>query len=235
MRFDTRLRSLIAILAIAMFTAGCDEPTKAIQQNPPCTDCYASPDELIQGLAKAYRERDINRYTNVFTATADEVPFYFFLNAPVYGIDNWELVEELRIHRRMFTPEAPLVGETPVPPDLWLASITITLTRTAASWAERTDLYKTPTNPNGIDSEKWKAGEAEYHADILFETQGDTDYRVDGRHNFIVIQDRAKAAGNARKYLIYRWEDLSGFLPSIQKAMTNGEPRGWGTVKAMYK
>jgi hypothetical protein len=109
---------------------------------PPCSDCYSAP-TTDQGLARAYRERDFDRYAGLFTAAADEAPYYFFLNSPVNGIDNWDLTEELRIHRRMFKPEAPLPGESPVPAELWLVSITINLSRTAAVWMERTDLYKT--------------------------------------------------------------------------------------------
>jgi len=133
----------------------------------------------------------------------------------------------------MFMPEDPLPGETQVPSELWLVSITINLSRTAAVWMERTDLYKTPTNPNGLDSERWKAGEAEFHADILFETQGDTDYRVDGRQNFIVIEDRVKAAGDARKYLIYRWEDLDP-PAETQIAVINSDRASWGMIKKLY-
>jgi hypothetical protein len=232
MRFDTRLRLRIAALVVATVVLGCDEPAKVTEQ-PTCTNCAGSEDELIQLLAKAYRERDFARYTDLFPTAADAAPFFFFLNAPVNGIDNWDLTEELRIHRRMFKPGDPLPGETQVPTELWLVSITINLSRTAATWVERTDLYKTPANPNGLDSNKWKVTEGEFHADIMFETQGDTDYRVDGRHNFIVIQDLEKTAGAPRRYVLYRWEDLDPPVPGPSLPAT--APALWGSVKMLYR
>jgi hypothetical protein len=207
-RRDPRQHLVLALVVATAIFSGCIFSPETKDTGPTVTPPPANQDELIQLLSKSYRERDINTFTNLFPSAADEAPYFFFLNAPVNGVNNWDLNEEVRIHRRMFKPEDPLPGETPVDPALWLASITITLNRTASSWVERTDLYKTPTNPEGLDAAKWKASEAEFHADILFETQGDTDYRVDGRHNFIVIEDVTKTSGTDRKYLIYRWEDL---------------------------
>jgi hypothetical protein len=207
-RRDPRQHLMLALVVATAIFSGCIFGPKS-QDKPPTEQIIPnSQDELIQLLSTAYRNRDIDTFTNLFPNTADAAPYLFFLNAPVNGVNNWDLTEEVRIHRRMFKPEDPLPGETQVAPELWLASITINLTRTASSWVERTDLYKTPTNPEGLDSAKWKASEAEFHADILFETQGDTDYRVDGRHNFIVIEDVTKDVGTDRKFLIYRWEDL---------------------------
>jgi hypothetical protein len=42
--------------------------------------------------------------------------------------------------------------------------------------------------------------------------QSDTDYRVDGRANFVVIENRTKQLGEAHKFLLYRWEDLGSFV-----------------------
>jgi hypothetical protein len=189
-----------------------------------------SGDELLEKLKIAYRERDYATYQEVFTNPADDAPYYFFLNAPVNGITSWDATEELRIHRRMFNPEDPLPGEPPVSVDLWPVTISIELTRTASAWVERTDLYRSPGNPEGLDSAKWKASEAEFHADVLWELQGDTDYRIDGRQNFIVIEDLTKAPGEERKYLIYRWEDLDPPPSAV-----SFEPATWGMVKGLYQ
>ena len=212
-RRDPRKHLLLAlVVATALFSSCIFKPDEKPPENTGPT-IPTTQDELIQLLSTAYRNRDIDTFANLFPNTADAAPYFFFLNEPVNGVSNWDLTEELRIHRRMFKPEDPLPGEDEVPPDLWLVSITINLSRTAVNWVERTDLYKTPTNPEGLDSAKWKASEAEFHADILFELQGDTDYRVDGKHNFIVIEDVTKAAGTDRKFLIYRWEDLQTATP----------------------
>ena len=224
--------ALVAACSLLLF-CGCNfdpyDPPAQPQPQPP-----GIPDELIQQLSLAYRTRDINLFANLFPNTTDSAPYYFFLNAPVNGIDNWDVTEELRIHRRMFKPQDLLPGETPVVTQLWLASITINLSRTAATWVERTDLYKTPANPNGLDSAKWKATEAEFHADILFETQGQTDYRVDSRENFIVIQDLGKSAGAPRRFLIYRWEDLDPPPVPAQETTILTQNTAWSGVKSLY-
>src|SRR6188474_3538849 len=129
----SRSRIFLAIVVSMLFCSGCDEPAKIIEP-PACGNCSGSGDELVQLLSKAYRDRDIDLFTDLFPNTADAAPYFFFLNAPVNGVDNWDLTEELRIHRRMFKPEDPLPGETPVPDPLWLLSITINLSRTAAGW-----------------------------------------------------------------------------------------------------
>jgi len=210
-RRDPRLHLVLILALCATVLMGCvfDPPT----QKPP-GDTNIVPktqDELIQGLASAYRTRNYDKFVNLFPLTEDNAAYFFFLNEAVNGVTNWDLTEELRIHRRMFKPEDPLPGEQPVPAELWLNSITITLDRTASEWGERSDLYRSDANPEGLDPAKWKATEAEYHADVFFETQGETDYRVNGRANFVVIEDLTKPSGTDRKFLIYRWEDLGDF------------------------
>lgn len=223
----------LALLGSMLWVSSCVEPTKVVSQAP-CEDCApTSEDQLIQLFSETYQNRDIEKFTNLFSTSSDGVPYSFILNAPVNGIDSWDLDEELRIHRRMFAPDAPLPGETPVQDELWLVSITINLSRTTATWGERTDLYKTPTNPDGIDATKWLASEAEYHADILLETQGETDYRVDGRMNFILLEDRAKTRGEARKFLIYRCEDLEP--PPAGPTPAGVNPATLTSVKNLYR
>jgi len=224
--------STILLVWLGIGMLACDDPAKVTQTPPPptCDNCFTSQDALIQGLAAAYRGRDYQRFEALFTAAADSADYYYFLNEPVGGVTNWDATEELRLHRRMFTPQNPLPGETPVPSELWLNAITITLDQVAASWVERTDLYRSEVNPLGLDPFHWRATEAEYHADVLWATQGYTDYRVNGYTNFVVIEDLQKPAGTARKFLIYRWEDLGNFLPKI-----SNEPATWGRVKSLYK
>jgi hypothetical protein len=225
---------IIAIIASMTVVLGCDEPAK-VQQGPPCTNCASSQDELIQLLAASYHDRDLGRFTDLFPIHADSADYAFFLTAPVNGVDNWDLTEELRIHRRMFDPSHPLPSEYAVPRELWLNTVTIALSRTTSSWVERTDLYKSPTNPTGLDGAKWRITEAEYHADILFNTDGDTDYRVDSRENFIVIQELAKSAGTPRRYRIYRWEDLDPSPIPAREAAVVTTPAAWGQIKEVYR
>jgi hypothetical protein len=161
--------------------------------------------ELITELKNAYQRRDYDCFANLFSNETDGAEYFFFLNEPEGA--NWDLTEELRIHRRMFKPEDPLPGETPVPQDLWLVSIDIQL-QPQTEWTDRPDLYVSEENPTGLDPARWRATEAAHNAQVFFKMSGQTDYSVDGRANFVVIEDLTKAAGTDRKFLIYRWEDL---------------------------
>jgi hypothetical protein len=122
--------------------------------------------EGVSGLATSICSRAC------FPNTADQAPYFFFLNAPVNGIDNWDLTEELRIHRRMFKPEDPLPGESPGAAELWLvvdhdqSVATGGILGRAHRSLQDAGESRAAWTPN-----KWKATEAEFHADILFETQ----------------------------------------------------------------
>jgi hypothetical protein len=201
-----------AVAFLALFLSGCIfNPQEKPKEGPPPPGPPISNEELIQRLVFAYQNRDYDGFVNLFPNTDDNIlgsPYLFILSEALpNGQTNWDLTEELRIHRRMFQPENTLPGETPVPPELWLSSITISLTPKGA-FAERPDLYKSPANPDGLDSNVWKAQEAQYTADLLFDTQGPNDFRVNGNANFVVIENLTKASGDDRKFLIYRWEDL---------------------------
>jgi hypothetical protein len=212
-RWEPHLRFGVLVAGLALAVSGCVFSPK---EKPPdaCIGCNDGPaksaDELIQKLAVSYQRRQYPIFENLFPKAADSAPYLFVLSEPLPGGQmNWDVTEELRIHQRMFEPENPRPGDAPVPNDLWLTSISITLNRVSSEWEERTDLYATPAEPEGLDSDRWKAVGAEWHADIFFDTQSETDYRVDGKSYFVVVEDLSKNVGDERKFLIYRWEDLS--------------------------
>jgi hypothetical protein len=148
---------------------------------------------------------------------------------------NWDVTEEQRIHQRMFEPENPRPGDAPVPNDLWLTSITITLNRVSSEWEERADLYATPAEPEGLDPELWKPVGAEYQADVLFDTQSETDYRVDARQSFVVLDRRDRLEGVPGKFSLYRWEEL-GWPPASTATFGVGvEATSWSGIKRLYK
>jgi hypothetical protein len=203
------LRRLIrpTIMLLTLLVAGCifspKDPGKKV--DPPITPAK-NQTELIANLSKAYQTRNYDVFSDLFSTAADSAAYLFFLNdggPPPY----WDLTEELRIHRRMFNPENPLPGETPVDPNLWLASIDIHL-EPQTEWTERPDLYISTSNPNGLNPARYKVTDAQYHTYVLFATQGPTSYQVNGRANFVVVEDLHKTVGENRKFLIYRWEDL---------------------------
>jgi len=237
-----------AIPLTALIVLGCRDPAKPPRVEPQPT-VPILPEELIQELATVYQQRDYLAFENLFPNAGDNAPYLYFLSEPLpNGQTNWDVTEELRIHRRMFNPENPLPGETPVPQALWLQSISITLTQTNP-FAERSDLYQSPTNPDGLDPNVWKAIESVYVANLFFDTQTTTDYRVDGRANFVVIENLAKASGEDRKFLIYRWEDLGAtvvagsdgrtgaqsLLSGVSNASSSVEPKTWSGVKNIYR
>jgi hypothetical protein len=221
-----------AVASAFLVSFGCNEPTKVVE--PPAAQAVndaQSEDALIQLLAKAYRHQDCELFADLFPAPEDSVEYTFVFNQLMGGLPSWGRDAELYAHGQMFRCDSI------VPPtELRLVNISIQLNRVSPAWIERTDLYHSAGNPTGLDASRWRATEAEFHADILFETQGDTDYRIDSRTSFIVIQDLGKPVGATRRYLIYRWEELDPALPidsgdpSIRTA-----PVSWGAIKFMYR
>lgn len=224
-------RALSLALAVSLVSAllmlGCGDDPVTPPVKPPTPP--TSPSALISTFSTVYQTRNYDRFSNLFSTAEDSAAYLFFLDAggpPPY----WDLTEELRIHRRMFMPEWPLPGETAVDPNLWLASIDIHL-ELQTEWSERVDLYRSGTNPNGLDPAHYKVTDAQYHTYVLFTTQGPTSYQVNGRANFVVVENLRKAVGEDRKFLIYRWEDLG----ALTQAKLNMAPASWGHFKRLYR
>lgn len=176
---------------------------------------------FIESLAEAYRRRDATAYANLLGED-----FSFILEPdPGNPEPSWGRAEEARIHQRMFEPENVPPGEPPVPPQLWLRSVTIALTPQAA-FVERPDVYASPSNPEGLDRERWRATAATYAYNIFFETQGETDYQATGSVAFTVTADRRKLTGTPGRYALYRCEDLGTSLAS--------QPATWTLIKKLY-
>jgi hypothetical protein len=220
-----------------LFGTTCDNP--GFSPGPPvptfcerhssCRAPATSAAELILQLRDAYYCRDYPCFANLFSTAADSAEFRFFPNEPPGT--SWDLTEILRIHRRMFRPEDPLPGETPVPEDLWLVAIDIIL-QPQAAWAERPDLYRSETNPGGLDPRRWVATEALHNAYVFFKMSGDTDYQVNCRCNFVVLEDLRRQPGQERKFLFYRWEDLGSITAATLTAVSQAT---WTQIMRLYK
>ena len=115
------------------------------------------------------------------------------------------------------------------PQDLSSGAIEIQLEPQTA-WAERPDLYRSESNPAGLDPAHWRVSEAQYHCYVFWDTQGWAAYQVNGRQNFVVIEDLRLGIGAERKFLLYRWEDLG----SIAGASLAVIPSAWTQVKTLY-
>ncbi len=207
----SRLRSSLTpvILTVAVLgtaLSGCifSPDPKTTPQDPGYTPAKSEA-ELIGQLKTAYQKRDFDTFTKLF-----HPDYQFFLNvAQPDGTTSWGLTEELRIHRRMFRPEDVQPGETPVTQDLYLVSVDITLTARDA-FQDAGVYYLNPSNPTGFPRENFTVTQTDYAASVFFQTQGETQYRVDGAANFVVVNDLSKTVGQDGKFLIYRWEDLGG-------------------------
>ena len=181
--------------------------------------------EFVAGLRAAYAARDYDTFASLL-----HPEYQFRLNVPADdGTQYWGASEELRIHRRMFEPASIVPPETPLPAELWLLSIDVTLTPGSA-FDERPEYYRSITNPEGLDAAIWRVTGADFSATAFFETQGDTDYRVVGRAEFVIAADRRMANGAPGKYKLYRWADLGA-----PAAPAGVELKTWSLVKRLYR
>jgi hypothetical protein len=211
----SRLRSSLTpvILAVAVLgTAVCGcifNPTPTKVPPVPGWAPARSEAELIGQLKTAYQKRDFDTFKRLF-----HPDYQFRLNAPMPdGTTYWGLTEELRIHRRMFHPEDVQPPETPVLQGYWLVSVDIALTPRDA-FADAPQFYfNVDTNPTGFHREQFAVTATDYVASVFFQTQGDTQFRVEGSDNFVIVNDLSKALGDDGKFLIYRWEDLGSGTP----------------------
>jgi hypothetical protein len=214
---------------------GREDATPATLELDVPTSLLTGPSAVVQALAIAYRERDADSFTSLLAhAPERNAEYLFLLSEPTdLGETGWGYTEEVRIHQRMFHPDEPPPGDSPVPADLWLQNVVITLTHTE-NFTERVDLYSDNGGLDGkLDADIWRASDAVYDTYALFDMEG-TDYKVEGRANFIVIEDKTKSIGDAGKFLIYIWEDIQA--PFLRQAgITGVEDTTWGSLKDMFR
>ena len=205
-RGHTGHTALLLALATCLWTSCIfSPPTGVIPPEPP--PIIDSPAAVVSALSRAYQTRDLALFTSLLANDkARGAEYLFLLSAPTdIGETQWGFQEESRIHQRMFKPESPPPGDPPVASELWLQSVTITLTP-KESFAERPDLYT--TNGGSLDPAIWRAKDASYTTYVFFDLAG-TDYKVEGEANFIVIEDLTKVVGDTGKFLLYIWEDIN--------------------------
>lgn len=180
--------------------------------------------EVIGKLSLAYQLMDQDRFDALL-----HPDYQFRLNAPADdGTEYWGAAEETHIHHRMLHP-AGIPAIEPLPVDLWLVSIDLTMTQ-VTPFDPRPQYDVDPVrNPGGLDPSHWEARGADYSTTVFFETQGDTDYRVESRAEFVIANDLTKAVGDPRKFLLYRWNDLGAAVLGSQEQKT------WGHIKSMYR
>jgi len=253
----------VALVVLAGTGCGKDKSCLECPKPPPPYPVIDSPAALIQVFAETYRRRDYDKFTTLLANDAT-AHYFFFLSpdTPPDQVHCWDYMEEVRIHRRMLRPDSLLRCETKLIPRLRLTDVKITLSA-LTPFAERHDLYRSVGNPGGLDSLRWRVKESMYHTDVLFQLAGDYDYQVNGKSNFVVIEDLTKTAANAPgKWLLYRWEDLCGYPaepgyrssledPGLASSQGSGgvalepvagiigigavAPKCWSSVKELYR
>jgi hypothetical protein len=205
------MKRRIGVLApLLLLAVACiEDPITPPEKTPEPID---SPQAVVRALAVSYQSSDLALFTSILAHDPGRnADYHFILSEPTaLGETQWDYDEEVKIQRRMFRPQMQVTGETPVPAELRLRSITINLTQ-LAPFVERTDLYSADQGKDGkLDPDIWKAVDARYGTNVFFETQGDQspDFQVTGEANFIVIEDKTKKAGSSGKFLLYIWEDM---------------------------
>ena len=203
-----RQGAIALALVAALATACADDPVTP--SDPVSRFPIDSPDKVIEAVERAYQTRDYDLFKPLLANNAECNAEYLFIlsEATEEGETQWGYETELRAHRRMFEPQNTLPGELPVPNDLWLQSVDITLTR-QADWTERTDLYSSDGGDDGLlDPTKWRAVSVVYSTDVFFSMAGEVDYQVTGQADFVVIEDLAKTGSEPGRFLLLIWEDL---------------------------
>ncbi len=218
-RGHSRPITLLLALATCVWTGCIFSPeTGVIPPEPP--PIIATPADLIQALSRSYLTRDSALFASLLANEKvgnRKAEYLFFLSDPTTSETSWGYDEEVRIQKRMFHPESPDPGDPQVDSKLWLQSLQITLTP-LESFGERGDLYSENHGLDGkLDPDIWKASDARYSTYVLFDL-AETDYKVEGEANFIVIEDKTKVVGDTGKFLIYYWEDLGSTTPKPKAA-----------------
>jgi hypothetical protein len=190
---------------------------------------------VVDGLEFAYRTRDVDLFTALLANDRGRnAGFLFLLSEPTEeGETQWGHETEARVHRRMFRPYDTLPGELPVPNDLWLQMVDITLTP-LTEFSERTDLYSSDGGADGLlVPELWRAVSALYSTNVFFGMLGDTDYQVNGQADFVVIEDLTKDVGDAGKFLLFIWEELGSPSEPTASSSTRSQAT-WGALKQLF-
>ncbi len=218
------------IVAACSALLACEEPLPLDGTPPPPPPPPPAPEALIDALARAYLTFDSVLFQSLLvhepTANAD---FLFLLSEPTdLGENQWGYDEEERIHQRMFHPET---AQPELSPDFWLQSISITLTK-QENFAVRDDLYSVNHGEDGkLDTDRWRVMDARYSTYVFFDMAG-FDYKVEGEANFVVLEDLAKPAGSAGKFLLLIWEDIS--VPAATAAALARDAT-WSNLKGLFR
>jgi len=194
--------------------AACDHdgPAGTPTEAYPPRDSEAA---LIEILALTYEQRDYDTFATLF-----HPDYQFRLNAPAEdGTEYWGLTEELRLHRCWFRHEGVCPADSAGAPGLQGRRLPFQFT-TRGEFGESP--YE-PWDPEVPDPARWAMTSADYSGRVTIETQGDTDYVVPFRWEFVVLRDRAAAPSDPNRFLLYRWSDLGPAASSFRNELPPGD------------
>ena len=156
-------------LAVSPPAAAASTPRRS-QTRCTTPDPICSPEELVLRLASDYRCHDFADFETHFHPDSQ----YLSASDPAStGLSAW-----LRHQHELFDSAEAI--------DVLMSRLT--------EFVERVDLYRSPSNPKGLDPSRWKAPESAYGTHFFYQMRGDLDYAVDGRSNLVVLEDRALSA-----------------------------------------
>ena len=189
-------KSWIALAAL-LLVAGCEEDRTPVE--PPHIEV-----PIMAPLLLAYRYGDLGLLASFLAHDPDRNAEYIHASCDT----TWGYDEEIRRHRQLFHPEDTLPGEPPVPPELWINSLSLNLVQ-LEPFQERQDLYSANGGADGkLDPAIWMAWDARYDVDLFVETVVGPDYQITSEVNFVVIEDRTKRTGERGKFLLLSWEEV---------------------------
>jgi hypothetical protein len=206
----TRSMATAALLALTgALIWGCSSPTdNEGPDDQPVWELRDSPQHVLDNLATAYRNKDVERYLGCFAQD-----FVFFLNPDDVAADPglqpgyWGKAEERTIHEHMFGSEGDHADR-----------ITLTLSQVGDPiWIEPTPGDNHWQYREAVDLSVY-VGDIQYWATApsMFE------FRVD--------EDEVGPHGEALWEIVY-WRDLE---PS-RRGGGRGHESSWGTVKALFR
>ena len=175
-----RLWTLAVCALLAVVGCG-DDPVPPPENPPPAWITPAAPADVIPELARAVMALDEPRLARLYAGPETGL---VFLHTPATG-DPWGYAEEMRRWHWLLE-------------SLQSASVATTLLR---PFEARTDL--------GLDPNIWRAWESPYVTASLFDLQGPTDYQVESRASYVIVEDLAIAPGSEGKFRIYLQEDIA--------------------------
>jgi hypothetical protein len=219
-------RSMLAVAAtLAIVGLSCGEASRMAGPKDP--GATPQPANAVEALKLAYVHRDYAAFAALL-----HPDFRFVLDQPTPGGENsWGRDEELRIHRRMFDPNNIPATEPPLNPELRITAVEASLS-VAGELSERSDFYRSATNPSGLDDTHWQCLAGDWNTNVLFRTAGETDYLISGRGYFVIAVDRTKAADDPTRFQLYQWTDLGVHKPG---GVAGVEGRTWTDVKILYR